>query len=147
MTIYSFSDRPLPVMTPACGSKWKPQKEDFVDDDGVRNVRVCGKFNLFEYVQSFRLATDLKHLIDRYTNGEYQVLNSRPATFADVAGMPENIHAAYKTFQQAKDLWSSLDPDVRSFYGNDLGIFLSRYEQDLAAKSQSDVKEESSDEA
>ena len=44
--------------------------------------------------------------------------------FADITGLPDNVHAYHDAVATAQSVFDSLSPDVRHFYGDSLQEFL-----------------------
>ena len=71
-----------------------------------------------------RLNWNLHALLSRYLDGDANALERRQAMFADITGLPDNVHAYHDAATTAQSVFDNLPDDVRHFYGDSLQTFL-----------------------
>ena len=112
------------------GSPESPVFSDSFDDNGVPVVVVTGKTNLDDYIQSFKDDTDIYKILDRLSLSGVEPPVVPVDSFADITGLPDNIHEAYKQVQYARVVFNSLDADKRKEYNNNFNEFISDFGSD-----------------
>ena len=98
-----------------------PFKEIYVlDPDGVNEFDIKlsqSKYNLQEYIDSFKEQCDVNILIKRFENGDITALGDPShLTGGDVYGFPDSIQDIYKLNRQAKEYYNGLPDDVKSCF-------------------------------
>lgn len=81
------------------------------------------KYNLQEYIDSFKDQCDVNILIKRFENGDITALGD-PSQFVggDIYGFPDSIQDIYKLNKSAKEYFNSLPADIKSCF-NDINDF------------------------
>lgn len=95
-----------------------------VDEKGHCKLVQVGKENRQGIIESWEDSVDIHSLLSRYLDGDANALERRQAMFADITGLPDNVHAYHDAAATAQSVFDSLSPDVRSFYGDSLQDFL-----------------------
>ncbi len=103
-----------------------------VGEKGRCKLVQVGEENRQGIIESWEESVDLHALLSRYLDGDASALERRQAMFADITGLPDNVHAYHDAASTAQSVFDNLSPDVRHFYGDSLqeflqGIFSGRY--------------------
>ena len=83
----------------------------------------------YAMIQASKAKVDINDIIKRAQCGDVSVLNmKRELPITDVSSIPDNMNDAHQLSVQALNNWSSLSPDVRKIFNNDLDVFMSAVE-------------------
>lgn len=109
----------------ACGRGIRPVYDYLpVDEKGHCKLVQVGEENSQGIIESWEDSVDLHALLSRYLDGDASALERRQAMFADITGLPDNVHAYHDAAATAQSVFDSLSDDVRHFYGDSLQDFL-----------------------
>lgn len=109
----------------ACGCGVRPVFDYLpVDEKGHCKLVQVGEENTQGIIESWEESVDLHALLSRYLDGDANALERRQAMFADITGLPDNVHAYHDAAATAQSVFDSLSDDVRHFYGDSLQDFL-----------------------
>lgn len=109
----------------ACGRGVRPVYDYLpVEEKGHCKLVQVGEENSQGIIESWEESVDLHALLSRYLDGDASALERRQAMFADITGLPDNVHAYHDAAATAQSVFDNLSPDVRSFYGDSLQEFL-----------------------
>ena len=117
----------------ACGCGILPVYDYIpVGEEGRCKLVQVGEENRQGIIESWEESVDLHALLSRYLDGDANALERRQAMFADITGLPDNVHAYHAAATTAQSVFDSLSDDVRHFYGDSVqkflqGIFSGRY--------------------
>lgn len=125
--------------TSACGCGVRPVY-DYIPagKEGWLKLVQVGEENRQGLIESWEESVDLHALLSRYFDGDATALERRQAMFADITGLPDNVHAYHEAATTAQSVFDNLPDDVRSFYGDSVqeflqGIFTGHYPPALAS--------------
>lgn len=107
-----------------------PTKTTYVgryNDRGQLVLEESGTEDLYAYIQSFKDSTDLKTIIDRYTNGETDVLSKVQGFYADVSNMPGTYADMLQIVNNGEQTFNDLPVDIRAKFGHNFGEFLAEF--------------------
>ena len=85
-----------------------------VGDDGAVDLVVNGKKNLYDEIQSHRDSVDLKLLLQRFNNGEVDVLSKVQGTYVDLTNMPKSYADMLNLIKRGESDFLNLPVDVRA---------------------------------
>ena len=109
----------------ACGCGVRPVYDYIpVGKEGQCKLVQVGEENRQGIIESWEESVDLHALLSRYLDGDVNALERRQAMFADITGLPDNVHAYHDAAATAQSVFDSLSDDVRHFYGDSLQEFL-----------------------
>ena len=117
----------------ACGCGVRPVYDYIpVGEEGRLKLVQVGEENRQGIIESWEESVDLHALLSRYFDGDASALERRQAMFADITGLPDNVHAYHDAATTAQSVFDNLPDDVRHFYGDSVsdflqGIFNGRY--------------------
>lgn len=107
----------------------------YYDSHGRLQVEPDGQVNLYEEIQSHKDSTDIHVLLDRYHQGDLEVmerLQTQRGVYADVTGMPKTYAEVLNTVHQAEQEFDRLPVEVKAKFGHS-------YEQWLASMDNMDT--------
>ena len=111
--------------TSACGCGIRPLYDYIpVGEEGELQLVQVGEENRQGIIESWEESVDLHALLSRYFDGDASALERRQAMFADITGLPDNVHAYHDAVTTAQSVFDNLPDDVRHFYGDSLQEFL-----------------------
>ena len=109
----------------ACGCGVRPVYDYIpVGEKGQCKLVQVGEENFQGIIESWEESVELHALLSRYLDGDANALERRQAMFADITGLPDNVHAYHDAAATAQSVFDSLSDDVRHFYGDSLQEFL-----------------------
>ncbi len=109
----------------ACGCGVRPVFDYLpVDEKGHCKLVQVGEENFQGLIESWEDSVDIHSLLSRYLDGDVAALERRQAMFADITGLPDNVHAYHDAATTAQSVFDNLPDDVRHFYGDSLQTFL-----------------------
>ena len=69
-------------------------------------------------IDSYKDSCDLKLIIDRVNQGEYDLLIKKRGIFIDTTQFPTNVIEAQNMARQTRALYDSLDPEIKKEIGS-----------------------------
>lgn len=98
------------------------------DEKGEKVFKCIGKFDLYEKIQSFKDSCDIYKIIEKFlVSGDPSVLIQKQGFYADITEYPTSLADMLDKYEKAKELFKSLDPDVRAKFNNDPDQFYSSF--------------------
>lgn len=94
-----------------------------VSANGRVDLVEAGFENTDDYIQSFAESTDIRVILARVANGEYELLNQRNALFGDFTGMPKTYAEALQLHIDSNRLFDGLPVDIKEKFHNDANEF------------------------
>lgn len=107
----------------ATGDGTEKQYKLYVDENGVRDLKVSGTIDSYGVIQSFKDSTDIHVLLSRYANGDESALNARQALYGDFTNMPQTMHELQQRIIDAEAMFTSLPLEVREKFNHDPSQF------------------------
>lgn len=94
-----------------CTVKFAPDGNMFLESGAVRNRQA--------EINSYKESCIVANLIKRYENGDQlALLRDNTGSYADLSGLPKNIHEAEKLSRSIHSLYDSMGDDIKAKYGN-----------------------------
>lgn len=94
-------------------------------DSGVLDLVVSGKENLYEYIQSHKESTDIHVLLNRFANGETDVLSRVQGFYGDFSSMPKTYAEVLNAVIAGEEVFSRLPVEVKQKFDNSFAVWLS----------------------
>lgn len=116
-------DRRAPVYQEP-GSRDKVVYSPRYSDSGVLDLVVTGKENLYEYIQSHAESVDIHYLLNRFVNGEVDVLSRMQGFYADVTSMPKTYAEVLNAVITGEETFARLPSDVKQRFDNSFAVWL-----------------------
>lgn len=122
---YTRSNTPEVIPTEA-GDRIQPKYQKAVDDKGRPVLVEVGSVDLQEHIQSFAQEVDINRIVSRAVNGDTSVLQRVQGVFADISGMPTNVHELQTFYKAAEEAFNKLDSNLTN--GLTFSEFMQNYE-------------------
>lgn len=116
-------DRRVPVYQEP-GSREKIVYSPRYSDTGVLDLVVTGKENLYEYIQSHAQSVDIHYLLDRFVNGETDVLQRMQGFYGDVTSMPKTYAEVLNSVIAGEEAFARLPVDIKQKFDNSFAVWL-----------------------
>ena len=100
------------------GSGMKPTYKMHVDDDGKRELRKSGEYNLYAEIQSYKDSVSIDYILARFVNGDETALSRAQGIYGDFTGMPTTMAELQQRIIDAEDLFYQLPLDIRGQYNH-----------------------------
>lgn len=127
------------------------------NERGQVELKEDGTEDLYAFIQSFAESTDIHSILQRYHNGEVDVLEKVQGFYGDITEMPHTYAEALQRIADSEKVFMSLPVDVRAKFGHSFSQFLAASqeadfldllgvkpsEQSASKSSAPDLKEES----
>ena len=95
------------------------------DEHGVKHLEEVGTRNIQDEIDEYEQDCLVYNIIDKFTKGDASAIKSTAdAMYADVVGMPKNIHEVHKVQAKAMSDFGKLPKEVRDKYDNDPKTFV-----------------------
>lgn len=126
---YTRSNTPETISA-AAGDRIQTKYQKAVDDKGRPVLVEVGTIDLQEHIQSFAQEVDINRIVSRAVNGDPSVLQRVQGVYADISGLPSNVHELQTFYKDAEEAFSKLDPALThgmsfsEFMQNDEGLAL-----------------------
>lgn len=98
------------------GSPKKPLYRLFVDDDGKRELRQSGEYDLYAEIQSYKDSCSIDYIISRFCAGDTSALSRVQGVYGDFTEMPTTMAELQQRVIDATALFDSLPLSVREQY-------------------------------
>lgn len=103
-------------------------------DSGVLDLVATGQENLYEYIQSHKESTDIHVLLDRFVNGEVDVLQRMQGFYSDVTDMPKTYAEVLNAVIAGEETFARLPVDVKQRFDNSFAVWLTSMDKPDFAK-------------
>lgn len=147
----------LPKYNDSCSSSgsrkrriWTPH---FVDSklglaEFVIDLTEDGQIDIFDAIQELADYVDIDNIVNRYNNGEIDVLEKVQGFYGDLTTLPIDMRGIYDLNAQGKNLFDSLPADVREQIGDYKSFMTMAAEKynDIFKPKESEVTEDASEE-
>lgn len=111
------------------GSRFKDERQLIIDDEGNEVLKTVGKTDLQASIDSHKESVDLNLMLQRYANGDDSIIDKVKGFYADITSLPINLMEVMNTNIRGKELFDSLDPEIKSVFGNNYMTFLAEPER------------------
>lgn len=116
-------DRRAPVFQEP-GSRDKVVYSPRYSDSGVLDLVVTGKEDLYGYIQSHAESVDIHFLLNRFVNGETDVLSRMQGFYADVTSMPKTYAEVLNAVIIGEETFARLPSEVKQRFDNSFAVWL-----------------------
>lgn len=89
-----------------------------------------GTEDLYAFIQSFAESTDIHSILQRYQNGEVDVLEKVQGFYGDITEMPRTYAEALQRISDSEKVFMSLPVEVRAKFGHSFSQFLAASQED-----------------
>lgn len=135
------------------GERFKLEYSPIVKDDGTIELKISGKIDLQQMIESFKESTDMAYILKQLELGNTDVLQQRQGIYADFTEFPKTYAEVLQLRIDAESNFYKLPLDVRQKFNNDFNVYFATAGQeswfekmgvspDPAEEQGSDPKEE-----
>lgn len=112
------------------GSGMKSTYKMHVDDDGKRELKQNGEFNLYADIQSYEQSVSIDYLLTKFINGDASALSRAQGVYGDFTQMPRTLAELQQRVIDAENLFNSLPLDIRAQYNHSASEFFAQLDSD-----------------
>ena len=94
------------------------------NERGQVELKEDGTEDFYAFIQSFAESTDIHSILNRYQNGEVDVLEKVQGFYGDITEMPKTYAEALQRIADSEKVFMSLPVDVRAKFGHSFSEFL-----------------------
>lgn len=124
-----------------------PSGDGFVDvyqlekdsKGGKEELRKTGRKNLDEEIQAYRESTDITNIINRFVNGETDVLHQVDGAYVDATDAPKSYAEYFARVKEAEKIFNQLPSDIKDRFDNDPEKFFLEFGTDSFVNKVSDL--------
>lgn len=114
-----------PVRFVSCvGDPIEPEYTAVYDDDGQLTLKVSGKTDLYQFIQSHRDSVDIHVLLKRYQSGDVDVLSRVQGAYGDFTAAPKSFADMLNLVNAGKDYFDRLPVEIKQQYDNNFAVFM-----------------------
>lgn len=99
------------------------------DDRGVLDLTKTDEEDLYGYIQSHAESVDIHVLMQRFVNGEKDVLSRIQGFYADASDMPKTYAEVLNSVIAGEEAFSRLPVEVKQQFGNSFAVWLAAMDQ------------------
>lgn len=114
----------------AVGSGMKDTYKMQVDDDGKRELRKSGEYNLYAEIQSYKDSVSIDYILSRFVNGDETALSRAQGIYGDFSQMPTTLAELQQRVIDAEDLFNSLPIDIKEKYNFSASEFFAQLDSE-----------------
>lgn len=133
MTIYNCRERNSAFVSP-CGSCFKEDKIIAIDKSGVEYLKVIGRTNIHEQIQSYRESCDLRIILNQIDPSQVSGLMSTytaddimNASVIDTTQLPTSQGAMLNLVKKGTQLFEGLPIEVRREFNFSPSVFITKF--------------------
>lgn len=116
----NLGDRPNDFVSVA-GSGIKQEYIGKLDKEtGIITLVPTKKRDMYAEIQSWKDSCDINKIVDRYRNGEIDILNQVQGTFGDFSTTPKDLADAYRMARDAEIQFESLPVAIKDKFDNNV---------------------------
>ena len=94
------------------------------NERGQVELKEDGTEDLYAFIQSFAESTDIHAILNRFQNGEVDVLEKVQGFYGDITEMPKTYAEALQRISDSEKVFMSLPVDVRAKFNHSFSEFL-----------------------
>lgn len=103
-------------ITSEVGSRMKPTYKMHVDENGKRELKQSGEYNLYAEIQSYKDSCSIDYILSRFVNGDESALSRVQGVYGDFTDMPRSLSELSQRVIDAENLFNNLPLDIREQY-------------------------------
>lgn len=117
-------------VTIASGDGMKKTYKMFVDDDGKRELKPNGEYNLYMEIQSHKDSVSIASIMQRFVNGDDTALSRVQGIYGDFTNMPTTPAELAQRVIDAEYLFNNLPLDIRAQYNHSASEFFAQLDSE-----------------
>lgn len=87
-------------------------------EDGKKILVPVGKEDIQEEIESYAKSCDITNILNRFMNGEIDLLNARQGFYGDVRNMPSNYAEYFARVKDAEKMFKKMPKEIRQAFDN-----------------------------
>lgn len=112
------------------GSGMKDTYKMYVGEDGKRELRKSGEYNLYAEIQSYKDSVSIDYILARFMNGDESALSRAQGIYGDFTEMPRTLAELQQRVIDAEDLFNSLPLNIKEQYNFSASEFFAQLDSD-----------------
>lgn len=112
------------------GSGMKDTFKMHVDENGKRELKKNGEYNLYAEIQSYKDSVSIDYILARFVNGDDSALSRVQGIYGDFTDMPKTMAELQQRVIDAEDLFNNLPLDIRSQYNYSASEFFAQLDSE-----------------
>ena len=115
-----------------------PSGDGFIDEyqlkinkeTGEEELVKVGKRNVFEEIQSFKESADITNIINRFVNGDTDVIHQVNGVYGDFTNAPTSYADYFSKVKEAEKIFNDLPDEIKSKFDYDAEKFFLEFGTD-----------------
>lgn len=112
------------------GSGMKDTYKMHVDENGKRELKKSGEYNLYADIQSYKDSVSIDYILTRFVNGDETALSRVQGIYGDFTQMPRTMAELQQRVIDAEHLFDSLPLEIRAQYNHSASEFFAQLDSD-----------------
>ncbi len=112
------------------GSGMKDTYKMHVDENGKRELKKSGEYNLYAEIQSYKDSVSIDYILSRFVNGDETALSRVQGIYGDFTQMPKTLAELQQRVVDAEHLFDSLPLEIRAQYNHSASEFFAQLDSD-----------------
>ena len=125
-----FTRLGLPGAKTVPGSGMKDTYKMHVDEDGKRELKKSGVYNLYADIQSYKDSVSIDYILTRFVNGDETALSRVQGIYGDFTQMPTTMAELQQRVIDAEHLFNNLPLEIREQYNFSASEFFAQLDSD-----------------
>ena len=106
--------------------------------NGEEELIKIGIRNTFEEIQAYKESADITNIINRFVNGETEILHAVNGVYGDFTNAPTSYADYFAKVKEAKSIFDALPDEVKDRFDNDAEKFFLEFGTDSFVNKVSD---------
>lgn len=123
-----------------CGSPEKVVYRGVLQKNGTIELVKDHIENLYQSIQSYKDTVDINMMVERYMNGEIDILNQIQGSYVDVSSIPKDRAEILRIIRDAEYQFNRLPLNVKSKFNNSFEEWFSSYGSEKFAEKMDLIK-------
>lgn len=109
------------------GERFHSTYELFVDEKGRQELKVTGRIDIYEQIQSWKDSCDIRVIKERFENGDTSVLNRKVPLFGDFTSAPASLAEFQQHMIEAEKMFNGLPVETRAKFNHSVSEFIASF--------------------
>lgn len=128
------------------GERYKTLYSVQFDENGCIELVETGKKDVYADIQMWTESCKIQNILERYQQGEIDVLKRAKGFYADVSEFPKTYSEVFNRIQETQHFFDGLPVEIKQRYNNDYRQFLATSKlEDFALKREVKQNEQKHD--
>ncbi len=112
------------------GSGMKDTFKMHVDENGKRELKKSGEYNLYADIQSYKDSCSIDYILTRFVNGDETALSRVQGIYGDFTQMPKTLAELQQRVIDAENLFNNLPLEIRAQYNHSASEFFAQLDSE-----------------